>query len=206
MQTFFKICSFTLCLALAVFVLPACSGQKTESEEQKTQNSASLAPKKEQQTGSLPANGQGGAGAENVEEGLLVGNLAPDFVLALKGGGEVKLSELRGKPVFLNISTTWCGPCQKEFPEVEKILQKYGEEMHIFVVSAGETVEDVDAYFNEKPYTFPIAYDPKGEMSNAYNVQFIPQSYFIDASGVITEYIPGASTFESMSEIIQKMI
>lgn len=146
------------------------------------------------------------ASAPSAAEGLEIGDLAPDFELELRGGGTVRLSDLRGMPVFLNISTTWCGPCQAEFPEVQEALEKYEGQAHILVISSGELITDVDSYFDQQPYTFPIAYDPDNAMSDVYEVQFIPQSYFIDANGIIADYIPGGSDLATFSAILDGLV
>ncbi|MFQ5873732.1 MAG: TlpA family protein disulfide reductase, partial [Dehalococcoidia bacterium] len=59
--------------------------------------------------------------------GPFIGGLAPNFRLETLDGDTLVLSDLRGKPVFLNFFTVWCGPCRFELPEMEKVHQKFGD-------------------------------------------------------------------------------
>ena len=62
---------------------------------------------------------------------------APDFALPLTDGSEAKLSELLQdkEVVVLNIFASWCGPCEREFPEIEKVYRKYKDKMEVVAVS-----------------------------------------------------------------------
>jgi thiol-disulfide isomerase/thioredoxin len=75
------------------------------------------------------------------------GQEAPDFVLPLTDGSEAKLSELLKdkEVVVLNIFASWCGPCEKEFPDMEKTYQKYKDKMEIVAVSGDLVLDDLPA-------------------------------------------------------------
>jgi peroxiredoxin len=138
---------------------------------------------------------------EAIPEGLEIGQRAPDFTLNLRGGGTVTLSQLRGKPVLLNFCTTWCPPCQVEFPEIQKTYDKYGDQIHVLGVSSAEEVDTVDAYFDQYPeLVYPLAYDPDNEVSTVYNIEFIPQTWVLDANGVIVDYIEGSNEESRFSQ------
>jgi peroxiredoxin len=126
------------------------------------------------------------------EIGLQIGNQAPDFTLNLRGGGIVTLSDLRGKPVLLNFCTTWCPPCQVEFPEIQAVADLYEDSVYVLGIDVGEPVSDVDYYFDQNPnLIYPIAYDPDDIANELYNIEFIPQTWILDANGIIVDYVEG---------------
>ena len=136
--------------------------------------------------------------------GLKAGQQAPDFTLEQPGGGSVTLSALRGKPVVLNFYTTWCGPCQAEMPDIQAVFEEYRGRAHVLGVSAGETAEAVDAFLARTGYTYPMAYDPAGAASAAYDIQFIPQTWVLDADGVVVEYIAGGADAETLRRALER--
>lgn len=143
---------------------------------------------------------------EQPAAGIGVGQTAPDFTLDLRGGGSVSLWDLRGKPVLLNVCATWCPPCQAEFPEIQAVYKAYGDRAVILGVNIGEAESDVDNYFDPLGYTYPIAYDPYGAIDPDYNIEFIPQTWIIDANGVIVDYIPGAAAYDVFSASLDKAL
>ena len=138
-----------------------------------------------------------------VPAGLRVGQRAPDFTLQLPGGGSVTLSTLRGRPVVLNFFATWCGPCQEEMPELQAIFEEYRGRAYVLGVSSGETADVVNDFLARTDYTYPMAYDPSGVVSDAYDVQYIPQTWVLDAEGVIVEYIPSGTNAQRLREALE---
>ena len=113
--------------------------------------------------------------------------LAPDFVVYDGAGQEVRLSDLRGKPVVVNFWASWCSPCKYEMPDFEDAFLTYGEDVHFMMVNmtdgGRETVEVAKAFLEEQGYTFPVYYDTAYNAAITYGVNAIPASYFIDAEG-----------------------
>ena len=91
-----------------------------------------------------------------------VGSPAPDFELPVVGGGTVRLSDLRGKIVFVNFWATWCPPCRDEMPSMEVLNQKLAspdfEMLTISVDEGGEAV--VREFMADLPHTYKLLLDP----------------------------------------------
>jgi peroxiredoxin len=138
--------------------------------------------------------------------GIQIGDIAPDFELPRTDGGTVRLSDLRGKPVFINFMTTWCPPCQKELPAVQQIYEDYGKEVEVLVLSVGEPRSDIDAFFASGGYTFQILFDTDDVLYADYRIDFIPQSFFINANGVIVDYLSGGSTYQAFEASVKKLL
>jgi peroxiredoxin len=134
----------------------------------------------------MSSNSEQQSSGENLG-GLKVGEKAPDFTLQTLDGQTVTLSDLQGKKVLLNFWATWCPPCKKEMPDMQKYYAESGDDIVILAVNI-DPENDVQAFINEMQLTFPILLDSqsaKKPISDVYAVISIPTSYFIDSTGVI---------------------
>lgn len=148
----------------------------------------SRVPTNDAQTGQMPA---------SPREGFP----APDFTLDLLGGGQVMLSELRGKPVIVNVWASWCGPCRAEMPAIEKVYQTY-KELGLVVIGLNTTYQDSEtdaaAFVKEFGLTFPIALDRDGGVSRRYLVTGLPSTFFIDRKGIVRSVVVGGPMSETL--------
>ena len=124
----------------------------------------------------------------NINLSVAKGQEAPDFALPLTDGSEAKLSELLKdkEVVVLNIFASWCGPCEKEFPDMEKTYQKYKDKMEIVAVSGDlvlDEMEDMVKYKEEHNLSFPIGM--KNESIDSLKIGGFPTTYIIDRNGRI---------------------
>lgn len=131
--------------------------------------------------------------------GLKIGNLAPDFSVSMLDGKTVKLSELRGKPVFLNFWATWCPPCNQEMPDIEKVY-KDNFPVQIIGMNVKENPMAVGSFLSKKGYTFPVGFDLKGDIAGLYMASGIPTSYAIDANGIIRYVQTGPLTYAQLRQ------
>ena len=127
------------------------------------------------------------------------GQEAPDFALPLTDGSEAKLSELLKdkEVVVLNIFASWCGPCEKEFPDMEKTYQKYKDKMEIVAVSGDlvlDEMEDMVKYKEEHNLSFLVGM--KNESIDSLKVGGFPTTYIIDRNGRIVFSQSGAFLHE----------
>lgn len=110
-------------------------------------------------------------------------NMAPDFTVIDKNGNEVKLSDLRGKPVVLNFWATWCYYCKTEMPDFDKAYDKYPDIQFMMVNATDgvqETKEKAESYVIGEGFDFDVFYDTKSEAVNAYYITSFPSTFFID--------------------------
>lgn len=123
-----------------------------------------------------------------------VGVAAQDFELPALRGDYVKLSDYRGKVVFLNIWATWCPPCREEMPSMESLYRRLkGREFEMLAVSIDREGEKVVRPFAAKyGLTFPVLLDPHSKTSRLYGLTGIPESFIIDKNGVVIHKIIGA--------------
>ncbi len=129
------------------------------------------------------------------------GFLAPDFTLEVAGGGQITLSDLRGKVVLLNLWASWCLPCRAEAPALERAYQLY-KDQGVIILGVNATYQDSEqnaaAFVQENGLTFPIVYDRDGAVSRRYALAALPASFFIGRDGVIRSVAVGGLMNESM--------
>lgn len=134
------------------------------------------------------------------EVGTEVGMKAPDLTLYNLNDKKVSLSDYQGQKVFLNFWASWCPPCRKEMPDLQKLHEKYGEEIVILAVNVGENKSVAANFMMENGLNFPVLLDKNKAVAQNYLVRGIPTSYFLDQNGVITEKIVGALSYQKMLE------
>jgi len=129
------------------------------------------------------------------------GFLAPDFELNTPAGESIKLSDLRGQAVLVNLWATWCPPCRAEMQSIEKVYSQY-KDRGFAVLAVNMTYQDdpfaVVPFINEQGLTFPILLDETSEMANAYQLRSLPSSYFIGRDGIINEVVIGGPMAEAL--------
>jgi cytochrome c biogenesis protein CcmG, thiol:disulfide interchange protein DsbE len=124
---------------------------------------------------------------------LQSGMPAPDFALPGMDGNRVRLSDYRGKVVFLNIWATWCPPCREEMPSMETLYGELkGEGLEILAVSIDASGTNVVAPFIKKNrLSFPVLLDPAGTIKNLYRTTGVPESFIINREGQIEQIVIG---------------
>jgi len=147
-----------------------------------------------------PAGISGTAAAPTV---VAIGQPAPDFTLPNLNGKLVSLHDNKGKIIFLNFWATWCVPCRKEMPSMEKLYQALkGEPFEILAVSIDSYGADVVAPFMaDYQLSFPALLDTDGTVRRRYNVNNIPQTFIIDKEGVIVSKFIGSHDWSDEKEI-----
>ena len=124
------------------------------------------------------------------EPGIInIGQQAPDFSIKDQEGRLVKLSDYRGKVVFLNVWGTWCQPCIAEMPEMETLYQAFRDrKFQMMAVSIDNDWEDVNKFYQEHNLTLPAFLDPGHQIANLYKVYKYPETFLIDANGHVVKH------------------
>jgi thiol-disulfide isomerase/thioredoxin len=111
---------------------------------------------------------------------------APDVSVTTRSGETVRLSDLRGRPVLLNLWATWCVPCVAEMPALEALAaERAGTPLAIMAVSVDRRGESAVAPFLAQHglEKLPIYLDPKSDVAHAFGVDAIPTTILIDREG-----------------------
>jgi len=111
---------------------------------------------------------------------------AADFVLKDLNGKEIKLSDYKGRPVFLIFMTTWCRDCFASIPTLKAIYKRYHEKGLVMInINVGETHAKMAAYSQKNSIPYPTLLDPEGAVSKKYGVGGVPVKALIDRDGRI---------------------
>ncbi|MFZ7134207.1 MAG: cytochrome c biogenesis protein CcdA [Eubacteriales bacterium] len=144
---------------------------------------------------------------------------AIDFDLVDQYGNEHKLSNYKGKVVFLNFWATWCPPCRQEMPHIQEIYNENNQNQDDVIILGianpksdahplNQDVEkqDIIAFLHENKYDFPVVFDVTGEIFKQYQITAFPTTFMIDKEGNIAGYTPGMLSKDMMRNIIQQTI
>ncbi len=146
---------------------------------------------------------------ENTDVGLAIGNLAPDFEIEMLDGTLVRLSDFRGKTVFLNFWATWCPPCRAETPHMQDFYEKYNDKNVTFlavnITTRERNIGAVNEFVDEFRVTFPVLLDKDGQIERMYQAYVTPTMYFINAEGIIQQKIIGPMSHERMESMLRNM-
>lgn len=134
-----------------------------------------------------------------------------DFTLYDQNGKEHKLSDYKGKTVFLNFWATWCPPCKEEMPYIEQLYKEYNKNNKDVVIlgvaspnlDREGSKEDIIEFLQQEKYTFPVVMDNNGELAYQYGISAYPTTFIIDKEGYITQYVPGAMDKQTMKYLIE---
>ena len=128
-----------------------------------------------------------------VDFGPKTGGAAQDFELPTLKGDYVKLSDYKGKVVFLNIWATWCPPCREEMPSMESLYRTLKDrDFEMLAVSVDREGKKVVGPFAAKyGLTFPVLLDPESKTYRLYGLTGVPETFIVDKSGVVIQKIIG---------------
>ena len=124
---------------------------------------------------------------------------APAVSLVDSSGQTIELADLRGKPVVVNLWATWCEPCLREMPSLERLQSRLGERIAVLAVSedrgGDKAVEPFVAKLALK--SVKIYIDPKSDVGHAFAVRGLPTSVLIDRDGRVLGRVEGAAEWDS---------
>ncbi|MHA6483675.1 TlpA family protein disulfide reductase [Paenibacillus sp. strain BS8-2] len=111
-----------------------------------------------------------------------------------------------GKLIFVNFWASWCGPCEMEAADLQKLHEQYGDVMTMYGVNSTNYDKERSAreFVEEHGLTFPMLMDREGAVTKQYKVNTFPTSFLIDGEGVIRERINGVITIGEWERLIQK--
>jgi len=114
------------------------------------------------------------------------GALAPAFALRrLNGPGRISLASLRGRTVVLNFWASWCDPCKREAPSLERVWRRYrGDGVVVLGVDSGDAASDARRFVAAHGITYPIVTDPNELLAaNRYGLPGFPVTIVVDRRG-----------------------
>jgi thiol-disulfide isomerase/thioredoxin len=120
-----------------------------------------------------------------------------DWILVDLEGKQHNFSEAQGKITIVNMWATWCPPCVAEMPSLQKLYDKYGDQLAFYFVS-NEKPATIKRFLDSKNYTFPV-YIPGSNYPKEFESNSLPTTYVLDQEGKIIMEEVGAHDWFSRS-------
>jgi peroxiredoxin len=127
------------------------------------------------------------------------GRTAPDFAATTLQGDTFDVAAMRGRVVVLNVWATWCRPCVKEMPALQRLWERNRDDGLVVVgvsvdspaLLMGDVEGAVRRFVDDLGLTFPIVLDPERRIEAGYPVAGYPMTFVIDREGRIVERVLG---------------
>lgn len=116
-------------------------------------------------------------------------------------GQKASLEGLKGKIIFLNFWATWCGPCRREMPDIERMQQQLAAQGVEVVLLSDDSQEDVQAYLDKSPFPFRFLLDSENELTFKLGVEVLPTTLIVDRQGRAALVHVGAYDWDSPQAI-----
>ncbi len=135
---------------------------------------------------------------------------APQVSFSDATGASANLSDFAGKPVLLNLWATWCAPCRREMPSLERLQARLGDKITVLAISedigGNKAVAPFIAKFGLKAVKTYL--DPKSTLTQAFNVDGLPTSFLIDRRGRVIGRVEGEAEWDSpkMLSVIEPLL
>ena len=139
-------------------------------------------------------------------EVLGVGDEAPDFTLVDLNGEEHRLSDYKGQGVFLNFWGTWCKPCAKEMPAMDRQYEVFKDQgVQILAVNIAQSNFEVERFADQYGLDFPIVIDKTKSVMEAYNIDPLPTTLLINPEGEIEKIVRGEMTEQDIALFMEQI-
>lgn len=136
---------------------------------------------------------------------VLVDKPAPNFTLTSLDEQTITLTSLKGQPVVVNFWASWCVPCRQEAPLLRELDEQSGQKMRLLGILFQDTDKAARAFNQEFNLKYPTLRDPKLATAIDYGVAGVPETFFIDAQGVIRHVDKGGLTRERLNTGLKKI-
>jgi cytochrome c biogenesis protein CcmG/thiol:disulfide interchange protein DsbE len=115
----------------------------------------------------------------------------------------VTLASLRGEPAAINFWASWCTPCRREAPEIERLHRSPNGPGQVVGVNWTDGLSAARAFVRDHRLTFPNLRDPDGAVGQAYGIVGLPTTVILDSHGRIATVLIGPQTVSTLSEALR---
>jgi thiol-disulfide isomerase/thioredoxin len=194
-------------VALVILTLPEEPlGRPPTTAPSATSTPAASASGSPSPSGASDSPGPTGVGSGSLAVGLDVGDQAPPLVVDQLGGGLLDLANLRGKPIWVNFTASWCPTCRDELPLMERIGRQLGGDLAIVVIDVREDEDTVASLATELALTLPVGMDMDGQAQQAWGAFALPVHYWLDAEGRVRAFVYGGAGPEQFVEGVHSVL
>lgn len=123
-------------------------------------------------------------------------------------GETVEPADYRSKVVLINFWATWCGPCRREQPGLQRVWEEY-EDRGVFFLGVNERDPDVTAalsYLEEFGVTYPSISDPAGAWADDFGLLGMPYTFFVDRTGTMRYVAVGPIEEQEIRDLLDRLL
>ncbi len=131
---------------------------------------------------------------------------APPLPAAVLQPPKATLATLRGKPALVNFWASWCGPCRKEAPELERFDRSLHGAARLVGVDYTDGESAARSYLRRYGWTFGVLSDPDGIYGSRYQISGLPTTLVLDPHGRIVERLSGPQTVASLRAAVDRLL
>ena len=137
-----------------------------------------------------------------------IGSAAPDFTLPGLDGTPLTLSALRGRVVVLAFFASWCNPCEKDMPALQRAQRDNGDRIAVVGVNYQDFPDDTRAFVRRLGVTFPTLVEDSTDnpVAARYDVHAMPDTVFIDARGVVRDRVFGPTDAGDLEDALRRLL
>jgi thiol-disulfide isomerase/thioredoxin len=136
----------------------------------------------------------------------VVGTTLPDATLQDLKGGDLRLAAYHGTPMLVNIWATWCGPCRREMPALERLSKDENGKLVVVAIDQREDPAVVRAFVRRFGVTFAVGIDADQTLGTELHLIGMPSSVFVDRDGVIRDAVDGEMTYDEMTDKARSLL
>jgi thiol-disulfide isomerase/thioredoxin len=137
-------------------------------------------------------------------EGDKTGTPVPTTQFPKLEGGLGSLADYKGTPVVLNFFGSWCVPCRKETPDLQKVHEELGGKVRFLGLAVNDSVRDAKAFVIQFGATYDIGRDANGKLFSELGGVNMPSTFFVSAEGKIVAAHAGALSASTLRDLVTK--
>ena len=135
---------------------------------------------------------------------IKVGDIMPPFSIVMGNGAKINAADYKGKVILVTLFATWCPPCLKELPQVQKQIwdvYKDNPDFQLFVIGREHNEADLKKFNEKRGFTFPLYPDKNRAIFASFAKNSIPRNYLIGKDGKVV-YTSKGYTPAEFAELI----
>ena len=113
------------------------------------------------------------------------------------------LAKLHGKPAVIHFWASWCGPCHKEAPEIERFARSLHGRANLVGIDYSDGLDGARSFIRQYGWTFPVLRDPNGVVGDRFRLHGLPTTYILDPRGRITNTLIGPQTASGLQRALR---
>lgn len=132
----------------------------------------------------------------------LLGRPAPSFDLETLEGERIRSVDLTGKPYVVNFWASWCVPCREEAPALRAFAERWEGSIEVVGIKWNDSADAAREFRDEFGLTYPQALDPNGRTALDFGVAGIPETFVVDADGIVRAKLIGAIGATTLDDLL----